>query len=137
MEWKRYMSIRNATTIPSILVERYPMTVQPVHELVQLMLTRQAQLQNVIHSYKKEMAELREDIADIKKMLEPSRVGNDITDNYDMTVEQIRDMILEKYDLLKPVYPSDIADDNGLDYDAVIEAIEMLRRDGRVKYEGE
>ena len=64
------------------------------------------------------------------KMLEaPDESG---PDNYDMTAEQVRDLIVEKYEVGKPVYPSDVADDHNLDYDTVLEAVELLRKEGQI-----
>lgn len=57
-------------------------------------------------------------------------------DNYDMTAEQVRDLILENYKLGVPFYPSDVADDHGLDYDTVVQAMDMLRKEGRLKKGG-
>ena len=52
-----------------------------------------------------------------------------------MTAEQVRKLILDNYELGESFYPSDIADKHGLDYDTVLEAIEMLRKERRIKDE--
>ncbi len=60
--------------------------------------------------------------------------GTDL-DNQDMSSRDIRDLILENYETGKVFYPSDIADKYGLDYDAVVKAIDILRSEGRIKDE--
>lgn len=59
-------------------------------------------------------------------------VGDEAPDNYDMTPRQIKAMILEKIGVGEPFYPSDLAIEQGLDFDAVIKAVEMLREEGRI-----
>ena len=81
------------------------------------------------------IARLEATVRDIKKLLEANTVADDGPDNYDMTAEQIRDLIVANYRLGIPVYPSDIADEHGLDYDATLAAIGMLRKEGRIKDE--
>ena len=53
-------------------------------------------------------------------------------ETYNMTSDKIRDLMIEKVELDKPFYPSDIATEHGLDYDRVLETIEMLRKEGRI-----
>lgn len=50
-----------------------------------------------------------------------------------MSTDEIRKLILGKVGVDKPFFPSDVAFDYDLDYDAVLEAIESLRREGRIK----
>ncbi len=78
------------------------------------------------------MIEINQNIENLLKNMAANEGG---PDNYDMTAKQIKDLILDNYELGKPVYPSDIADDHGLDYDAVLEAIDMLRKEHRIKDE--
>ena len=60
-------------------------------------------------------------------------IAEEITDdNYNMTLSQIQDLILETVDRDKPFYPSDVAMEYGLDFDKVDEAIDMLRKEGRI-----
>ena len=53
-------------------------------------------------------------------------------ETYNMTPDEIRDLMVEKIELDKPFYPSDIASEYGLDYDMVVKAIDMLRKEGRI-----
>ena len=53
-------------------------------------------------------------------------------ETYNMTPDEIRDLMVEKVELDKPFYPSDIASEYGLDYDMVLKAIDILRREGRI-----
>ena len=82
-----------------------------------------------------DMKKMEGTINDIKKILEAMQEGENVPDNYDMTAEQIRDLILEKYDLSKPTYSSDVAEEHGLDYDEVLKAVDLLRKEGRVVYD--
>ena len=60
-------------------------------------------------------------------------IAEEITDdNYNMTLSQIQDLILKTVDRDKPFYPSDVAMEHGLDFDKVDEAIDMLRKEGRI-----
>lgn len=61
--------------------------------------------------------------------------GEDGPDNYDMKAEEIKNLIQEKYDLSKPTYPSDVANDHGLDYNEVLKAVDLLCKEGRVAYD--
>lgn len=81
---------------------------------------------------------LKEDIAWMRNLMRSTMqsqntlVSDGTPDNYDMTPEQIKEMILEKIGLDKPFYPSDLATEYGLDFDAVLEAVEILRQEGRI-----
>ena len=85
-----------------------------------------------------EVRNLKEDVAWMRNIIRKNMqnqdilVSNEIPDNYDMTPEQIKEMILEKIGVDKPFYPSDFAIEQGLDFEAVIKAIEMLRQEGRI-----
>lgn len=74
-------------------------------------------------------------VREIKKSLETRNADESDPDNYDMPVEQVRELILENYKLGESFYPSDIADKHGLDYDTVLEAIDILRKERRIKDE--
>lgn len=74
-------------------------------------------------------------VQDIMKSLEARSLDESGPDNYDMDPEQIRQLILKNYKLGESFYPSDIADKHGLDYDAVLEAIDLLRKERRIKDE--
>lgn len=51
---------------------------------------------------------------------------------YNMTPDEIRDLMVEKIELDKSFYPSDIAMEYGLDYDRVLKAVDILRKEGRI-----
>lgn len=74
-------------------------------------------------------------VRDIKWSLEARSLDECGPDNYDMDAEQVRRLILENYELGECFYPSDIADKYGLNYGAVLEAIDMLRKERRIKDE--
>ena len=60
-------------------------------------------------------------------------ITEEVTDEtYNMTADKIRDLMVEKIKLDKPFYPSDIAIEYGLTYDSVLEAIDILRKEGRI-----
>lgn len=88
-------------------------------------------LMRAVHDMKK----MEGTINDIKKILEAMQEDENVPDNYDMTAEQIKNLILEKYDLSKPTYPSDVAEAHGLDYDEVLKAVDLLRKECRVVYD--
>ena len=74
-------------------------------------------------------------VRDIKRSLEAKSLDECGPDNYDMDAEQVRQLILENYELGECFYPSDIADKYGLEYGAVLEAIDLLREERRIKDE--
>ena len=53
-------------------------------------------------------------------------------ETYNMASDEIRDLMVEKVELDKLFYPSDIAIEYGLDYDRVLKAIDILRKEGRI-----
>ena len=73
---------------------------------------------------------IREAIRTIIQRLDDETL--DAPDNHDMTPNEIKDLILAEVGLDKPFYPSDLAEEYGLDLDAVYEAVDILRKDGRV-----
>ena len=79
-----------------------------------------------------DMEYIKEGMRIVMQKLEDDDAGEDAPNNYDMTASQIRDLILDKVGLDKPFYPSDLAMDYGLDFDAMLEAVDMLRREGRI-----
>ena len=59
--------------------------------------------------------------------------AEDVSDEtHNMTPDEIRDLMVEKVELDKSFYPSDIAIKYGLDYDRVLKAIDILRKEGRI-----
>lgn len=79
--------------------------------------------------------EIKTSINEYKAVLGARGFGEDTPDHSDMKADEIKDLILRKYDLSKLTYPSDIAFDHGLDYDEVLAAVELLRKEGRVQYD--
>ena len=89
-----------------------------------------------------DMADMREDIGKLldkmdtlSESLESNLDVHDKPDNHGMKAEEIKNLILKEYDLSKPTYPSDVADKHGLDYDEVLAAVELLRKEGQVEYD--
>ena len=79
-----------------------------------------------------DMGWVKENMRVILQKLDEGTAGEISPDNYDMTASQIRGLILEKMGPGKPFYPSDLAMEYGLDFDAVLEAVGMLREEGRI-----
>ena len=74
----------------------------------------------------------REAMRGIGQMLENEMANADVPANSDLTSKEIRDLILAEVELDKPFYPSDLAEEYGLDLDSTLEAIDMLRKEGRI-----
>ena len=79
-----------------------------------------------------DMEWVKENMRVILQKLDEGTAEEASPDNYDMTASQIRDLILEKMDPDKPFYPSDLAMEYGLDFDVVLEAVDILREEGRI-----
>lgn len=92
----------------------------------------QMSLRYDIVGLKENIMVLQNEMKTIRELLESHLVIQDEPDNYDMTPDQIRDLILEKVQVGVPFYASDIASKYGLDYDAVVTAIEQLRAKGKI-----
>ena len=78
---------------------------------------------------------LREDVAWIReamRLIIQNLDEGDVPANHNMTPNEIKNLILTEVGLDKPFYPSDLAEEYGLDLDAVDEAVDMLRKEGRV-----
>ena len=77
---------------------------------------------------------IREDVEWIKQavriIIDNLDDGEDAPNNRDMTPNEIKELILAEVGLDKPFYPSDLAEEYGLDLDAVDEAVDMLRKEG-------
>ena len=98
---------------------------EPLYERVR-------RLQEQMQVLMEDMEYIKEGMRMVMQKLEDDDAGEDAPNNYDMTASQIRDLILDKVGLDKPFYPSDLAMDYGLDFDAVLEAVDVLRREGRI-----
>ena len=86
---------------------------------------------NEIQNLRKDVAQLRDLIRDMAQS-QDTPVNSDTPDNYDMTPEQVKEIILEKVGLNRSFYPSDLSMKYGLDFDTVLEAVEILRQEGRI-----
>lgn len=87
---------------------------------------------NEIQNLREDVAQLRDLIHDVVVQNQDPSVDSDVPDNYDMTLEQVKETILEKVGLHRPFYPSDLSMKYGLDFDVVLEAVEILRQEGRI-----
>ena len=90
------------------------------------------ELQGQMRVLVEDMGWVKENMRTILQKLDEGTAEEASTDNYDMTAGQIRDLILEKMDIDKPFYPSDLAMEYGLDFDVVLEAVDILREEGRI-----
>lgn len=81
---------------------------------------------------KKNNKMLQDEIKIVRELLESRLDIQDGPDNYDMAPDQIKELILEQVQVGEPFYASDIASKYGLDYDAVVTAIEQLRAKGKI-----
>lgn len=52
--------------------------------------------------------------------------------NYNMPVDEVKSLILKECAAGKPFYPSDVAKKHEVNYDTVDEAVEQLRKEGRI-----
>lgn len=100
--------------------------------------TQDESLEESVRKMQEQMQSLIEDVEWMREGIRViiHRLDDDVEeespDNYDMTPDQIRDLILEKVQVGEPFYASDIASKYGLDYDAVVTAIEQLRAKGKI-----
>lgn len=76
---------------------------------------------------------LRDEVQAIRELLESHLDTSDEPDNSDMSVEEVKELILAEVELDRPFYPSDLAEEYGLDLNATLEAVDMLRKEGRIK----
>lgn len=76
---------------------------------------------------------LLESQRDTIKLLESHLDIQDVPDNYDMSVEDIKKLLAKECKSGQQYYPSDIALDHGLDYDKVLEAVASLKEEGLIQ----
>ena len=69
----------------------------------------------------------------IQKVVVTDTDDEQIPDNFDMTQDQIKELILREVSVGESFYPSDIAVKHGLDFDAVLEVVDRLRSEGRME----
>ena len=90
------------------------------------------ELQEQLRYISEDMKWTRETMRGIGQILEDEMANADVPANSDLTSKEIRDLILAEVELDKPFYPSDLAEEYGLDLDSTLEAIDMLRKEGRI-----
>ena len=117
-----FSSIKQKGTIPTTIRSS---TQNEIEDSVRKM---QSQVQILME----DMEWVKEGIRHIIQTLEDSSIEEELPDSYDMTPDQIKDLMLEKVQVGEPFYASDIAGKYGLDYDAVVAAIDKLRTEGRI-----
>ena len=82
------------------------------------------------------MGEIRDEMKAMRELME-SHLGlqdePDAPDNYDMSVEGVKSLLLKVCKQGSKFYPSELAVEHGLDYDTVLEAVASLKKEGRVE----
>jgi len=102
--------------------------------------TRQIQISQVSPHYHPEISELyrkigelTEDVNKIKELIEAAPVRLRIVEIKDVSVDEAKKMILDYLAPDKIVYPSDVADELGLDLKITVQALEELSKEGKIK----
>lgn len=92
-------------------------------------------LQNMVQSMQQDIRAIRNDVRDLLRKLDDKEWEDygEPEEIVEMSVDEIKKLILTKMDKSKPFYPSDVADDYNLDYDSVTEAVEELLCEGYLK----
>lgn len=92
-------------------------------------------LQDTVQNMQQEVKTIKEDMQDLLRKLDDKEWEGygEPEELVEMSVNEIKELILTKMDKSKPFYPSDVADDYNLDYTAVREAVEELISEGRLK----
>lgn len=104
--------------------ERYQLTPESVPSIMSVLKTMQ-----------QDIKEIKKDMSDLRGKLDDKRYTGfeEPVEIVEMPIDDIKKLILDRLDGDKPLYPSDIAMDHNLDYDAVLEAVDMLRREGHIE----
>lgn len=102
---------------------------EPVHE------SAIQDLQRSVQTIQQDIKTIKNDIRDLLRKLDDKEWEGyaEPEELVEMSVEEIKKLILTKMDKSKPFYTSDVADEHNLDYDAVAEAVEELLREGRLE----
>lgn len=108
-----------------------PITTQTAAALYSTYLKHMQEQKANLTAMQKQIDSVASAVQDIKAALDVP--NNNGPDNYSMSPEQAKALIVANYPLGVPVYPSDIAIDNGLEYKTVLAAIDLLRKEGRIK----
>lgn len=77
----------------------------------------------------KQYARIRESLSKIKQKLDVPEPP----DNFDMPVNKIKEILVKECIPGNSFYPSDIAFKHGLDYQATLDAVEILRKEGKLE----
>ena len=106
----------------------------------ELIRTRQIQISQISPHYHPEISELyrkigelTEDVNKIKELIEATPVRLRIVEITDVSVDEAKKMILDYLAPGKIVYPSDVADELGLDLKITVQALEELSKEGKIK----
>lgn len=77
---------------------------------------------------------LQSKIQDLQETLESYLDVQDEPDNYDMSVEEVKKLILKECKRGEEYYPGEFSLKHGLDYDTVVEALNSLQKEDCVEY---
>ena len=112
---------------------RAHVSMQNLKAEVGLVNRRLGRVETTLNENKASLEMVKTIVKEIQEALKAGDFAEEGPDNYDKTPEQVRDLIIANYKLGVPFYPSDVADDHGLDYDTVVQAMDILRKEGRLK----
>lgn len=91
-------------------------------------------IQTSMQNMERNVELMKGDIRNIMKKLDDvTNEDGELRETEKMPVGDIKNLILTEMEVDKPFYPSDVALDHNLDYDDVLEAVELLRREGHIK----
>lgn len=92
-------------------------------------------LQKLMQTVQQDVNNIKMDMRDLRSQLDDKWYGGfgESEEIVEMSIDDIKKLILDRLDEDKPFYPSDIAMDHNLDYDAVTKAVNMLRREGHIQ----
>ena len=92
-------------------------------------------LQKSVHTIQQDIKTIKNDMRNLLHKLDDKEWEGygEPEELVEMSVDEIKELILTRMDKSKPFYPSDVADDYNLDYNAVTEAVEELLREGHLK----
>ena len=105
----------------------------PTGELLEHMAIAIRDLRNLAIRMGKDVEIMKGDMRNILRKLDDMEGSWEPQETEEMSVDEIKKLILDEVGVDKPFYPSDVALKHNLDYDAVLEAVEALRRDGRIR----
>lgn len=99
-------------------------------ELVRHMIQTTYKLQNAVQNMQQDIKAIKNDMRDLLRKLDGKEWEGygEPEEIVEMSVDEIQKLILDTVGRDKLFYPSDIALEYNLDYNAVLEAVRMLRR---------